>query len=277
MKFDDYLTEGFYDEMFQADGRPRSTSAALFQRLSALSDGELQRRQKAADLTLLDMGITFNVYGHAAGTEKIWPFDLVPRIVAAAEWDFIERGLKQRIHALNLFIDDIYHEQTDHPRRRRARGTAHLGQVSPQAVRRPDRRRGGMWCHITGTDLVRDGDGQMYVLEDNLRCPSGVSYVLENREVMKRTFPQVFEGLTDPAGGRLSRAAAGHAAIHRSARHGSRPNVVLLTPGVYNSAYFEHSLPGPADGRLNWSRAATWWWPTATSTCAPPRDSSAWT
>ena len=161
----------------------------------ALSDGELQRRQKAADLALLNMGITFNVYGHEAGTEKVWPFDIVPRIIDAREWDRIERGLKQRIRALNLFIDDIYHE------RRIVRDgivpewLISSGKCLLRTLRglKPPH---GIWCHITGTDLVRDSDGQFYVLEDNLRCPSGVSYVLENREVMKRTFPQVFDGLS---------------------------------------------------------------------------------
>src|SRR5262245_60644514 len=108
MKFDDYDTLGFYDEMFEAGGRPRPYAEVLAQRLQSLSDGELQRRQKAADLALLNMGITFNVYGHEAGTEKVWPFDIVPRIIDGTEWDFVERGLKQRIRALNLFIDDIY-------------------------------------------------------------------------------------------------------------------------------------------------------------------------
>lgn len=240
MKFDDYRTEGFYDEMFQADGRPRSTAAGLFQRLATLSDGELQRRQKAADLTLLDMGITFNVYGHADGTEKVWPLDLVPRIVSADEWDYIERGLKQRIRALNLFIDDLYH------RRQILRDgvvpeellTSAKCLLDPCVGMSPP---GGIWCHVTGTDLVRDGDGQMYVLEDNLRCPSGVSYVLENREVMKRTMPLAFEGLrilpVEDYPERLLETLQ-----HVAPPGMGGPNVVVLTPGIYNSAYFEHSF-----------------------------------
>jgi uncharacterized circularly permuted ATP-grasp superfamily protein len=240
MKFDEYLTEGFYDEMFQPDGRPRPISAALLDRLSSLSDGELQRRQKAADLTLLDMGITFNVYGHADGTEKVWPLDLVPRIVSADEWDFIERGLKQRIRALNLFIDDIYH------RRQIIRDgvvpedllTSAKCLLDPCVGMSPP---GGIWCHVTGTDLVRDGDGQMYVLEDNLRCPSGVSYVLENREVMKRTMPLAFEGLrilpVEDYPERLLETLQ-----HVAPPGMGGPNVVVLTPGIFNSAYFEHSF-----------------------------------
>jgi uncharacterized circularly permuted ATP-grasp superfamily protein len=240
MKLDEYLTEGFYDEMFQADGRPRAAAAALLKRLSALSDGELERRQKAADLTLLDMGITFNVYGHADGTEKVWPLDLVPRIVSASEWDLIERGLKQRIRALNLFIDDIYHE------RRILRDGVVPADLLASAKCLLDPCQGlspprGVWCHVTGADLVRDGDGQIYVLEDNLRCPSGVSYVLENREVMKRTLPQVFEGFRiQPVEDYPERLLE---TLQYLAPSGiGSPNVVVLTPGVYNSAYFEHSF-----------------------------------
>ncbi|HEV3023302.1 MAG TPA: circularly permuted type 2 ATP-grasp protein, partial [Pirellulales bacterium] len=177
MDIHSYRTDGFFDEIFESDGRPRPLGEPLVRRLAALSDGELQRRQKAADLALLNMGITFNVYGHEAGTEKIWPFDIIPRIVEGHEWSTIERGLKQRIRALNLFIDDIYHE----------RRIVREGVVPDWLIDSGKCLRGpcsglnpprGVWCHITGTDLVRDTDGQIYVLEDNLRCPSGVSYVL---------------------------------------------------------------------------------------------------
>jgi uncharacterized circularly permuted ATP-grasp superfamily protein len=238
MKFNTYQTGGFYDEMFEHDGQPRPRAQFLAQRLMALSEGELQRRQKAADLALLNMGITFNVYGHEAGTEKVWPFDIVPRILEAREWDRIERGLKQRIHALNLFIDDVYNQR--HiirdgvvPDWLISSGKCLLEKCSGL---RPPR---GIWCHITGTDLVRDSDGEFYVLEDNLRCPSGVSYVLENREVMKRTFPQVFGGLSilpvEDYPEQLLRT------LQYIAPPGIvDPNVVLLTPGIHNSAYFEH-------------------------------------
>jgi uncharacterized circularly permuted ATP-grasp superfamily protein len=238
MKFDTYQTAGFYDEMFDSDGRPRPRAELLARRLMSLSDGELERRQKAADLALLNMGITFNVYGHEAGTEKVWPFDIVPRILDALEWERIERGLKQRIHALNLFIDDVYNERKIIrdgfvPEWLITSGKCLLEKCSGL---KPPR---GIWCHITGTDLVRDGDGELYVLEDNLRCPSGVSYVLENREVMKRTFPQVFGGLSilpveDYPEQLLQR-------LQYIAPSGVEdPNVVVLTPGIFNSAYFEH-------------------------------------
>jgi uncharacterized circularly permuted ATP-grasp superfamily protein len=183
----------------------------------------------------------FNVYGDNAGTERIFPFDIIPRIIEAAEWDVVERGLKQRIEALNLFIDDIYHEQKilkdgvipeEIIRSAKSYRAACAGFDPPQ----------GIWCHITGTDLVRGGDGQLYVLEDNLRCPSGVSYVLENRQVMKRTFPQVFEASSRvrPVDYYASRLL--DTLQHVAPAGVSHPRVAVLTPGVYNSAYFEHAF-----------------------------------
>jgi uncharacterized circularly permuted ATP-grasp superfamily protein len=240
MRFDHYQTGCFFDEMFETGTEPRLAARTLVQLLETMTEDDLLRRQQSAERALLNMGITFNVYGDSTGAERIFPFDLVPRIVAAAEWNWIERGLKQRIRALNLFIDDIYHAQR----------IVKDGVVPGEIVRTASSFRaqcvdvnppGGVWCHITGTDLVRDRDGQIYVLEDNLRCPSGVSYVLENRVVMKRTFPRVFESQrirpVDDYPGRLrdmleSMSPAGI----------ESPRVVLLTPGVHNSAYFEHSF-----------------------------------
>ena len=241
MRFSQYDTNGFFDEMFEADGQPRAAARALVQFIEALPEGELLRRQQAAERALLNMGITFNVYGEAEGTERIFPFDLIPRIVRAEEWEWIERGLKQRIHALNEFIQDIYHDRK-----------ILKDKIIPEEVirsaafYRPQcvglNPPGGVWCHITGTDLVRHGDGQVYVLEDNLRVPSGVSYVLENRDLMKRTFPQVFEGLhvrpVDDYPGKLLETLEAIAPPGAA----DKPSVVLLTPGMYNSAYFEHSF-----------------------------------
>src|SRR6516162_9472657 len=234
----DYETGGFFDEMFDDSGSPRPAASLLARRLKALAEGELPRRQKAADTALLNMGITFNVYGHEAGTEKIWPFDLIPRIMEFKEWQFIEDGLKQRIRALNMFIDDMYHEQ------RIVRDGVFPEYMAKSSKCFHDRCAGlkppkGVWCHITGTDLVRDSDGTVYVLEDNLRCPSGVSYVLENREVMKRTFPQMFDGLSilpvEDYPEQLLKM------LQFIAPEGARePTVVVMTPGIYNSAYFEH-------------------------------------
>jgi uncharacterized circularly permuted ATP-grasp superfamily protein len=240
MPFDTYETDGFYDEMFQPDGTPRPSARALFQRISALNEGELRRYQQAAEQALFRMGITFNVYGDEAGTEKIFPFDIIPRIITAQEWNRIDRGLRQRVHALNLFINDIYSD----------RKILRDGVIPSELILSAKSFRkecvglqppGGIWCHVTGTDLVRDKDGQYYVLEDNLRCPSGVSYVLENREIMKRTFPQIF----DQANVRPVIDYPSHLLriLQNIAPHPtSSPTVALLTPGAYNSAYFEHSF-----------------------------------
>ncbi|MBX7220143.1 MAG: circularly permuted type 2 ATP-grasp protein [Blastocatellia bacterium] len=240
MKFEAYETDGFYDEMFHANGRPRTGTSVLAQRLETIPEEEILQRQKAAEAALLQLGITFNVYGDSAGIEKIFPFDIIPRIVEAHEWTPIEQGLKQRIYALNLFINDIYHDQKII---RDGVVPEHVIASSKCFLRpciglKPPR---GVWCHITGTDLVRDGDGCFYVLEDNLRCPSGVSYVLENRVVMKRTFPHVFEdSRVCPVNTYPSKLLE---TLERLApANVTDPTVVLLTPGVYNSAYFEHSF-----------------------------------
>jgi uncharacterized circularly permuted ATP-grasp superfamily protein len=185
------------------------------------------------------MGITFNVYGADAGTEKIFPFDIIPRLVPGDEWDRLEAGLEQRIRALNLFLDDIYHDQKiikDGVIPRHIIESAQGFRPVCHGLNPPE----GVWCHITGTDLVRNGDGQVHVLEDNLRCPSGVSYVLENREVMKQTFPKVFEGLhVRPVYDYPLRLLSMLENV--APRSGPDLQVVVLTPGVYNSAYFEHS------------------------------------
>jgi len=240
MDFSSYNTDGFYDEMFEAGAAPRPHARLLLETVEALDDGHLLRYKHAAERLLLQMGITFNVYGDLAGTERIFPFDLIPRIVPAHEWDHIERGLKQRVHALNAFIDDIYHDQ------KILRDGVIPAEVilSAASYRKqcqglnPPRR---VWCHITGTDLVRDRDGVYYVLEDNLRVPSGVSYVLENREVLKRIFPGVFAGLSvRPVTEYPSRLLEMLESIAPASA--ASPRVVLLTPGIHNSAYFEHSF-----------------------------------
>ena len=239
MTFESYDTETFYDEMFLPDGSPRPEARRLVERIEALPDGELVRRHQAAERSLLYTGITFTVYGDDAGTERIFPFDIVPRIVSRETWDPIERGLKQRVEALNLFIDDVYHD------RKIVRDGVVPADVieSSQGYRTecigidPPR---GVWCHITGTDLVRDRDGTIYVLEDNLRCPSGVSYVLENRAVMTATFP-LFEGLgVRPVIDYPSRLLSMLEDV--APPDVDRPRVAVLTPGIYNSAYFEHSF-----------------------------------
>ncbi|MBX3234301.1 MAG: circularly permuted type 2 ATP-grasp protein [Labilithrix sp.] len=224
--------------MFEDPKTPRPSASLLAQRLGALDPVELRQRQIAAERALLMRGITFNVYGDAAGTEKIFPFDIIPRVIGASDWRTIERGLKQRVRALNLFIGDIYG----------ARKIIKDGIVPESLVLsassylpacngiRPPK---DIFCHVVGTDLVRDRDGQFYVLEDNLRCPSGVSYVLENRQVMKRTFPQIFDQL------RVRPVDLYPTKLLETLQHvgaNGSPTVVVLTPGVYNSAYFEHSF-----------------------------------
>jgi uncharacterized circularly permuted ATP-grasp superfamily protein len=240
VNFEGYTTDGFYDELIAADGTPHQEVLPLIERINALTPKQLRRRQKAAEHALYQQGVTFNVYGDKGGTEKIFPFDILPRIIKAKEWDAIERGMKQRIRALNLFINDIYNGQKilkDKilPKELVLSSECYLEQcvgLSPPK---------GIWIHVTGTDLVRDGDGTFYVLEDNLRCPSGISYVLQNRSVQKRTTPKAFMAMrTRPVsdyGDHL------YETLRNAAPKGvTNPNVIVLTPGIYNSAYYEHSF-----------------------------------
>jgi uncharacterized circularly permuted ATP-grasp superfamily protein len=240
MHFDRYDSEGFFDEMIAEGGGPRACVGALSRAIESLPPSELITRQAGAERVLMQMGITFNVYGEQAGVEKIFPFDIVPRVISAGEWSQIEKGLKQRIHALNLFINDLYHEQNI----LRDQVVPREIILSAKSFRQqcigwnPPR---GIWCHITGTDLVRHSDGRIYVLEDNLRCPSGVSYVLQNREVMKSLFAKLFSSLkVRPVQDYPLKLRDMLEYLTPDAVTG--PRVVLLTPGVYNSAYFEHSF-----------------------------------
>lgn len=241
MRFDDYDTGAFYDEAFDETGQPRPFAKLLIDKINSLTDGELHRRQQAAEVALHNMGITFTVYGDGTGgTERILPFDMIPRIVPPDEWQQIERGLKQRVEALNLFINDIYHKQKIIKAGIIPEHLIHSGRcyLKPCEGLKPPK---DIWCHITGTDLVRGDDGTLYVLEDNMRCPSGVAYVLENRQIMKRTFPSVFAAShvrpVDDYPIQLLETLQ-----HLNPRPGEEPTVVVLTPGMYNSAYFEHSF-----------------------------------
>ena len=238
MLFQPYETEGWHDELFDECGRPRPEAQVLIRNIEALPEGEFARLQETANAALVNLGITFNVYSDGAGVERVLPFDIVPRVVRASEWERIERGLRQRIQALNLFIDDVYHE-----------GKILRDGVVPRdlVLDAPSFRKacigleppGGIWCHITGTDLVRDRDGCLYVLEDNLRCPSGVSYVLENRRLMKRTFPDLFRSSAVRSVDDYASKLLG--VLEHIAPAASQPRAAVLTPGVYNSAYFEHA------------------------------------
>ncbi len=238
--FTSYDIDIAWDEMFTADGRPRPHYLPLYERLTTLSAEELYRRQQAADAAFLNQGITFAVYGHGDGTEKIFPYDLIPRIIPAAEWSVIERGLTQRITALNMFLRDVYHEGrilADNVVPRELVYSCAYYRREMRGVRVPR----DVYIAIVGTDLVRDADGRFLVLEDNLRVPSGVSYMLVNRQVMKRTFPGLFERYnvrpTDHYGQALLETLRALDPLQRP-----DPTIVLLTPGVYNSAYFEHTF-----------------------------------
>jgi uncharacterized circularly permuted ATP-grasp superfamily protein len=240
MQFDSYDPGDFYDELYASKGNPRREAAQLIARICEISAEELIQRSAAARNALFKLGVTFSVYSDGQGTERILPFDIIPRVISAQEWQILEKGLKQRIYALNLFLSDVYGD-----RKIIKDGLIPLeliesatGYLKPCQELKPPK---DIWCHITGTDLVRDRDGAWYVLEDNLRCPSGVSYVLENRRIMKSTFPQVFQTLNirqvEEYPGRLLETL-----LNLAPPGLPDPVVVVLTPGIYNSAYFEHSF-----------------------------------
>ena len=233
----DYKSPG-YDELIGQDGLPRPAASHVANWLDSLSDEDLKHRQQAAQLAIEQMGITFTVYSDKGNIDREWPFDIVPRVIDALEWSTIEAGLKQRLKALNLFIDDLYNAQAI-----LAAGVVPRHLIETSVNFRPECRdmhpRHGVWAHICGSDLVRGEDGTIYVLEDNLRVPSGVSYMIENREVMKRAMPEVFRHChilpVDNYTENLQRMLA-------SLCERDDPNLVVLTPGVYNSAYFEHTF-----------------------------------
>lgn len=239
LNFHGYDPENFFDELFSPDGIPRHAARILVDSINALPEYDLLNRQEAIERALMRMGITFAVYGDTQGNEKIFPFDIVPRIISAIEWSHVEAGLKQRITALNLFVDDIYHDQhilNDGivPRHLLENAASYRpechGLEPPRCV----------WCHVTGTDLIRHTDGAIYVLEDNLRCPSGVSYVLQNREMMKRSFPGTLADMqVRPV---IDYPIRLYETLRSLAPDIDDPTVVVLTPGIYNSAYYEHSF-----------------------------------
>lgn len=239
--FDRYqLQSQFVDEMFDAKGKVRGAYAGLLERMAKMPVSELEQRKKSADLSFLHQGITFTVYGEESGTERIFPYDLIPRIITAEEWDHIEKGLAQRIIALNLFLEDIYHngqilEDKVVPRELVMSCKHYRREMRGLRVPRD------VYVGISGSDLVRVGDGSLAVLEDNLRVPSGVSYMLANREVIRRTFPMLF-------GNTGVRTIDHYPQVLLSTMRALAPtsnpdpNIVVLTPGVFNSAYFEHTF-----------------------------------
>ena len=231
----------FFDEMISSPGYPRKSSRRLAGYLSSLTHEELLEKKTASELAIKTMGVSFTVYSDAGNIDREWPFDIIPRIIAAKEWDQTSAGLQQRLRAINLFINDIYNDQKIFkdkvvPRELIFESTNFrkecLG-IKP---------RFGVWAHICGTDLIKGDSGEFLVLEDNLRVPSGVSYMLENRRVTKRVFPELFDHdynirpVTEYPAQLLETLSA------ISPRKVKHPEVVVLTPGVYNSAYFEHSF-----------------------------------
>src|SRR3990167_9450860 len=236
----DYPQTGFMDELIDPAGQPRPHATVLANYLSEHSRDDLEARKAISELSIKEMGITFTVYNDQEGSiDRAWPFDILPRVIARKEWDVIELGLKQRVQALNLFINDLYHEQ-----KIIKDGVFPADVLANSANFRPEcvgvSPPLGIWAHICGSDLVRNSDGTMYVLEDNLRVPSGVSYMLENRSVMKRVFPELFQRLTvQPVDDYCSQLFDMLASL--TPRPGEVPEIVVLTPGIFNSAYFEHS------------------------------------
>lgn len=239
--FEGYRKEAFFDEMFVDDnGACFDHYGPLLERFERLQERDLEDKQRLIDNGFLEQGITFTVYGDEEGTERIFPFDPIPRIIPKQEWEVIEKGLTQRIIALNLFLHDIYHG-----RRIISDGIIPESVVEEAAHFRPEMMSvdvpQDIYLHVCGSDLIRDGEGRYLVLEDNGRCPSGVSYLLENREAMKRAFPSMYRRCgvrpVDNYPELLLKTMQ-----HLSPRPGQMPVCVLLTPGVYNSAYFEHTF-----------------------------------
>ena len=235
-----YKAGGFYDELITDKGSPRTAARQALRLLQSLPEQEMDSRRQSADLAIREMGISFTVYTEGGNIDRAWPFDIIPRIITGREWAQVSRGLQQRSRALNCFIDDVYNQQ-----RILADGIVPADIVldspnfkAPCVGMSP---RYGAWAHICGSDLVRDQRGRFFVLEDNLRVPSGVSYMVENREITKRVLPELFENYSilpvDDYPLKLYETLA-----QLSPRQRRRPTVVVLTPGIYNSAYFEHAF-----------------------------------
>lgn len=242
MKIDwkSYNPGSFYDELISSPGYARKPARVLARYLGSLNQDELQQRQAAAELVIKTMGISFTVYSEAGNIDREWPFDIIPRIITETQWSTTSKGLEQRLRALNCFIHDIYND-----RKILKDKVLPAELIMNSANFRKEcvgmKPKYNVWANICGTDLIRDTNGQFYVLEDNLRVPSGVSYMLENRQVTKRVFPELFENYDiQPISDYPSQLFETLAAI--SPRPGDYPEIVVLTPGIFNSAYFEHSF-----------------------------------
>lgn len=238
--WNDYQSKGFYDELIDESGQAREAAIKLINYLKTLETDDIAARKIAAELTIKEMGVSFTVYTEEGNIDRAWPFDIIPRVICKKQWDKTAAGLKQRLQALNMFIDDLYHEQKiikdgiipEFVLKQSKNYRKECEGISPAF---------GVWAHICGTDLVRDKDGEFYVLEDNLRVPSGVSYMLENRSIMKRVLPEIFEtNDIAPVGEYPSKLFDMLASL--SPRRVKKPVIVVLTPGIFNSAYFEHAF-----------------------------------
>nr|WP_067866924.1 circularly permuted type 2 ATP-grasp protein [Neptuniibacter marinus] len=240
MIWDNYQSKQHYDELITPTGRARDSADKLVKHISEMDEKDLDRRRQMADVTIQEMGISFTVYTEEGNIDRAWPFDIIPRTIPAPLWKTTADGLKQRLKALNMFIDDLYHDQNvikdgiipEHIIKESKNFRPECVGVNPAH---------GVWAHICGTDLVRDADGQFYVLEDNLRVPSGVSYMLENRAITKRILPEMFEKENilplDDYPEQLFDML-----LSLSPREIEEPEIVVLTPGIFNSAYFEHAF-----------------------------------
>lgn len=234
-----YSSSKFYDELINPSGNPRKPAKKLVSLMRSLSEEDIASRKQSAESTIKEMGVSFTVYTEGGNIDRAWPFDIVPRVISSKQWAQAEAGLKQRLQALNMFIDDLYHDQK-----------IIKDGIIPEFILKQSKNyrkecegmkpAHGVWAHICGTDLVRADDGGFYVLEDNLRVPSGVSYMLENRAITKRVLPELFEKIDiAPVGDYPARLFDTLVAL--SPRKIKQPVIVVLTPGIYNSAYFEHA------------------------------------
>ena len=240
--FANYQTENFFDEMFEKSDNLKAFDyyQSIYERIGNLSENEFEQKKKQADSSFLEHGVTFTVYGDEKGTERIFPFDLIPRVIPDTEWQKVEQGLRQRILALNLFLNDVYH----------GKKIISDGVIPEEVVNTSAHYRKEMvgfdvpqdiYIHVCGSDLIRDENGKYLVLEDNARCPSGASYLLENREIMKKTFPRTYQKMSVRSVEEYPELLL-RSLEYLSPRKSQKPVCVLLTPGVYNSAYFEHTF-----------------------------------
>lgn len=233
-----YNSGSFYDELMESPYQPRSFSYKLLDYLQSMDKQAFEQRVNESELEILDRGVTFTVYSDAGNIDRAWPFDIIPRMIAKKEWQCTEKGLVQRIRALNMFIDDIYNDAA----------IINDGVIPHDVVYNSKGYRPqckgmhpayGVWAHICGSDLVRDQNGVMYVLEDNLRVPSGVAYMLENRKTTKRVFPELFHAMSiSPIDDYPAQLSAMLASLRPDVVN---PTMALLTPGIFNSAYYEHA------------------------------------